>query len=74
MREEVFQLWYDEETDRYCLDTDSLHCGDCISVLVWNGLTKKAEWIDTRIESNRDGWYLVGLIGYQINGLFARYR
>lgn len=68
----VSQLTYNEETDRYELDGYGLHCGDCFEVLVWNGLTNMAEWIATRIENNKDGWYLVGIVGYQIGGLFAR--
>lgn len=68
----VSQLIYNEETDHYELNGYDLHCGDCFEVLVFNGLTNKAEWIETRIEGNDDGWYLIGLSGYQINGLFAR--
>lgn len=68
---DVFQLIYNEDTDRYELDGYDLHCGDCLSVLVWNGLTGKAEFVDTRMECNSKGWYLVGLVGYQIDGLFA---
>lgn len=68
----VYQLIYNEETDRYEMNGYGLHCGDCFEVLVFNGLTNSAEWIETRIESNAEGWYLVGLAGYQIGGLFAR--
>lgn len=68
----VSQLIYNENTDRYELNGYGLHCGDCFEVLVFNGLTNKAEWIETSIESNSSGWYLVGLSGYQISGLFAR--
>ena len=69
----TFQLIYDADTDRYLLDNEPLHCGDCIQVLVFNGLTGETEWIKTRLEMNGENeWYLVGLLGYQIAGLFAR--
>lgn len=74
MNNEVFQLLYNEETERYEMDGYGLHCGDCLSVLIWNSLSGKAEWVDTSIESGRNGWYFVDLVGYQIGGLFARYR
>lgn len=68
----VYQITYNEDTDRYEIDGYGLHCGDCFEVLVFNGLTNKAEWVETRIEGNNEGWYLVGLAGYEIGGLFAR--
>lgn len=68
----VSQIQYNQDTDRYEMNGYELHCGDCFEVLVFNGLTNKSEWIETKIENNNDGWYLIGLAGYQINGLFAR--
>lgn len=68
----VSQLTYNAEVDRYEMDGQCLSCGDCIDVLVWNGITDREEWVSTRIEQNVDGWYLVGIVGYQMNGLFAR--
>ena len=69
----TFQLTYDADTDRYYFDNEPLHCGDTLQVFIHNGLTGQDEWIDTRIEIDGQGeWYLVGLIGYQIAGLFAR--
>lgn len=66
------QLIYDPSTGRYEIDGQELHCGDVLKVLVVNGLSGKEEWIETRIELNDAGWYLTGLVGYQIGGLFAR--
>ncbi len=64
------QLWYNEKTDRYEMNGDELHCGDCLEVLICDdGVTK---WVPTRMESTDCGWYLVGLEDYQIGGLFAR--
>ena len=61
----VAQLTYNPDTDRYELDGCDLHCGDCLTVLI------AGKWVDTRIEYGED-WYLVGLTGYQIGGLFAK--
>jgi len=69
----VCQLRFDEENERITFDNTALHCGDCFEVLIFNGLTNKAEWIDTSLEMNHEKqWYLSGLIGYDIIGLFAR--
>lgn len=68
----IAQLTYDPESDRMTFDGRGLHCGECLEVLVCNGLDGgKPEWIETRIEYDKD-WYLVGLLGYQVSGLFAR--
>ena len=68
----VFQLRYNAETDRYLLDIEELHCGDYLKVLVFNGVCQKTEWIETHIEKDGDdNWYLAGIMGYQISGLFA---
>ena len=71
---EVFQITYNEDTERYELDGRSLTSGTALSVHVWNGLTQKFEWIDTSMEfsKSKGGYYLVGLLGYQISGLFAK--
>lgn len=63
------QLIYNAETDRIEFDGCGLHCGDCLTVLV----VKEGQptWIDTRIEYG-DEWYLVGLSGVQVSGLFAK--
>lgn len=68
----VSQMLYNAEIDRFTLDGEELHCGDCLKVLVFNGLSNSPEWIDTRIEIDGDNnYYLVGLLGYSISGLFA---
>lgn len=68
----VSQLIYNYDNERYSLDNEDLYCGDKLKVLVYNGLTNDTEWINTRLEINSNGeWYLVGLAGYSIGGLFA---
>lgn len=67
----VAQLTINPETDRLEHDGHPLFTGDCLEVLVVNGLSGRPEWIETRLEM-ADDWYLVGLLGYQVNGLFAR--
>ena len=72
MKKRIAQLIYDQESDRLSFDGEDLHCGECLEVMVCNGLNgDQAEWIATRLEYN-DHWYLVGLLGYQVSGLFAR--
>ena len=66
------KLNFNPTSGRYEIDGQELHCGDGLKVLVVNGLSGEEEWIETRIELNDAGWYLVGLVGYQIDGLFAR--
>ena len=66
------QLHYDPESDRRIFDERELHCGEYLEVLVCNGLNgDKPEWVETRVEYGED-WYLEGLLGYQVSGLFAR--
>lgn len=67
----VAQLVNNEETNRIDFDGVGLHCGECFEVLIWNQATNSAEWVETRIECS-DKWFLVGLSGIQVNGLFAR--
>ena len=67
--EKIMQLTYNADTDRIELDGYGLHCGDGLEVLVIkNG---QPEWVRTRIEYG-DEWYLIGLPGIQVNGLFAK--
>lgn len=65
------QLVYDTDGDRLTFDGEELHCGDTLEVLICNGLNGRTEWIETRLEYD-DDWYLIGLLGYQVSGLFAR--
>ena len=53
------------------IDTEELHCGDCVKVLIYDGQDNTVKWIDTRIEHDGDNYYLVGLLGYSPIGLFA---
>lgn len=69
----VEQLKYNKETDRIIFNGRALQCGEYLEVLVFNGLNNKVEWIETKLElDEEDRWYLVGLLGYDIIGLFAR--
>lgn len=68
----IAQLRYNEETDRLEHDGYGLHCGDEIEVLIVDGIDGEAKWIRSRIEYGEGEWYVVGLIGYQANGLFAK--
>ena len=61
------QLIYDPTSERYEIDGQELHCGDVLPVMIGQA------WVETRIELDaNDEWYLVGLAGHQIDGLFAR--
>ena len=61
------QLIYDPTSERYEIDGQELHCGDVLQVMIGQA------WVETRIELDaNDEWYLVGLAGHQIDGLFAR--
>lgn len=68
----VSQILFDSESDRLLFDGDPLFCGQCLDVLVYNGLSDSPEWVSTRVEYGSSGWYLVGLLGYTVHGLFAR--
>ena len=69
MKKVVRQLVQNPDTNRLEFDGDGLHCGMCLEVLVVrNG---KPCWEETRLEYGQD-WFLVGLPGIQVNGLFAR--
>lgn len=65
----ISQLVYNERTDRIEFDGCDLHCGDCLTVLIVKD--GKPKWVNTRIEYS-ESWYLVGLWGFQVNGLFAK--
>ena len=59
-------LLYNSYSERYEIDDIELHCGDCFQVFV------DGQWIDTRIEVNKNGYYLIGLPNVLIHGLKAR--
>lgn len=68
----VSQLLYNAETDHFELDKEELKSGDRLKVLVFNGLSNAPEWVETSIElDDENKWYLFGLVGYALNGLFA---
>lgn len=54
------RLGYNAENDRYGLlvtdlwEHDGFHCGEGLQVKV------DGKWVDTRIEMDSNGWYLVG--------------
>lgn len=63
------KLKYNTASDRMMIDDVELHNGYPVTVVLRNG-----ERFDTRIESDRDGWYLVdwpqdGMRGHDIAGL-----
>lgn len=60
------------EFDRLEIDGIDLQCGDCLQVLIYDGLDNTTKWIETRIEHDGDNYYLVGLLGYSPIGLFGR--
>lgn len=71
MNKIVAQLRYNPTVDRFDFDGRELHCGETLEVLVVDGYSGQPVWLQTRLEYG-DGWHLVGLLGYQVNGLFAR--
>ncbi|MFI3327389.1 MAG: DUF5348 domain-containing protein [Clostridia bacterium] len=72
--ERIGQLNYQKAENRYYIDDYSLSSGECLEVLICNGLIGKTEWIKTRIEYSHETkeYYLVDLFGYSMQGLFAR--
>lgn len=69
-------LSYNSSNDRYGVlvmdlwEIDGLHCGECLDVWDYD----KEQWIPTRIEMNRYGWYLVGYDAECLEGLKVRVR
>jgi hypothetical protein len=68
----IGQLKLNEDTGRIELDGNGLHAGDPLRVLIINQ-AGVPEWASTRIEYDHSSktWLLIGLFGYQVNGLFA---
>lgn len=61
-----------------CLQVDNheLQIGEEISVLVLDGICGVTRWVDTTVQYDDEdcpGYYLSGLLGYNIIGLFAEY-
>lgn len=63
---------YLNKLDRLEIDGNELQCGDCLQVLIYDGIDNTAKWIDTSIEYDGDNYYLAGLLGYNPIGLFGR--
>lgn len=69
-------LGYNSSNDRYGVlvmdlwHNDGLHCGEFLDI--WDYDTE--QWIPTRIEMNRNGWYLVGYDADCLEGLKVRVR
>lgn len=57
---------------RFEVDDVELTCGDTLEVLVIDGQDNLPKWVSTRVEHNGEDYYLVGLLGYNPIGLFAR--
>ena len=60
------------KSGRMELDNEELGCGNCLSVLIYDGVDNSVKWIDTRLEHDGENYYLVGLSGYSPVGLFGR--
>lgn len=60
------------DNERLQVDTLELTCGSALQVLVVDGRTDTPQWINTTVEHNGQEYYLTGLFGYSIPGLFAR--
>ena len=58
--------------NRFEVDNVELTSGDTLEVLIIDGQDYSIKWVSTRIEHNREDYYLVGLLGYDPVGLFAR--
>lgn len=68
----IAQLRYNPSTARYHIDGDELHAGDGLRVLICDK-DGVAEWTSTRIELSMDDvWFLPGLPGIQMSGLWAQ--
>ncbi len=68
----VSQITLDKETGRLLLDGKALRAGDCLEVLVVNGLTGRVEWVADTLEMVDADFVFGQLLGYQVSGLFAR--
>lgn len=62
------------ERGRFQIDTVELTCGDTLEVLVIDGRDDSPKWVETRVEHNGESYYLIGILGYNPVGLFARVR
>lgn len=68
----VGQLRIDAASGQLSLDGSDLREGDALRVLVVDGASGQPVWIDTSVAADVCGvWYLSGLVGYQVSGLFA---
>lgn len=57
---------------RFEVDGVELTSGDTLEVLIIDGQDYSIKWISTKVEHNGEDYYLVGLLGYEPIGLFAR--
>ena len=72
MQQLVSQLIFDRSRDRFQLDGCDVLPGDLLRVLVYDGIACKEVWIDTTMQLSDDGnYFLDGLLGYCLTGLFA---
>ena len=62
------------KNNNYFLDDKEIEENAKLEVLIFNGLTNSTEWVATELEQDvYNEWHLSGLVGYQIDGLFARF-
>lgn len=60
--------------DRYEVNGVELTSGDALEVLVVDGTDNSPKWIETTVEHDGESYYLKGLLGYTLTGLFARVK
>ena len=60
------------DNGRFQVDTRELTCGDVLDVLIVENDVPR--WIQTSVESSDGKYYLTGLLGFVVPGLFARVR
>lgn len=63
---------FENKKGRLQIDTTELTAGDTLEVLIVDGRDGQARWIQSAVEQNNDGYYLLGLLGYSPIGLFGR--
>lgn len=62
------------DRDRLQVDDWELCSGDVLEVLVLDSRDNTPKWIETRVEHDGESYYLTGLLGYRVAGLFARIK
>ena len=58
------------DNERFQVDTRELTSGDVLQVLVLDAANRPT-WVETSVEHNGNEYYLTGLLGFSVAGLFA---